>query len=59
MRFVAGITFVLLTVYLFYQAIVSAVPNYDSAAVGYNLGKHVAWIVTGLISLFLLRKKKN
>lgn len=59
MKFVAGIIFLLLTVYLFFQAVVSAVPNYDSAAVGYNLGKHAAWMVTGMISFFLLRKKKH
>lgn len=59
MRTVAGIVFLLLTVYLFYQAVVNAVPNYDSFAVGHNLGKHAAWIVMGMISFFLLRKKKN
>ena len=59
MKIVVGIILSLLTVYLFYQAVVNAVPNYDSYAVGQNLGMHAAWMVTGMISFFLLRKKKH
>ena len=59
MRFVFGIICLFLTLGMFYLAVIEAVPNYDIGAIGYDIGKHAAWMIMGLITFYLLRGKKN
>lgn len=56
MRKIIGILLALLSAYLFVLAVFIVVPNDSARAIGENIGTNLVWIITSIISYFLLRK---
>lgn len=59
MRFFFGVIIGLLTLFLFYNALLNTVPGNNYYAWGSNFGSHLSWVLPAVITYFLLRKKKK
>ena len=58
---VSGIIIGLLSLFLFYIAMKTEGPQGSSISfsTGYNIGVHLPWVITAIISFILLKKNKK
>ena len=56
MKKIFGIVLAVISAYLFVIAVFSVVPNDSARAMGYNTGAHLPWIITSIISYFLIKE---